>query len=99
MQQVVGVGFLAFALQVFFAALDVDDELHDVVARLDGERIGAGFDARDGGGLRKRPARAVGVHAGDGLDALERVAAVGAVDGGDGATVVDSGHKLSAPRG
>lgn len=70
--------------------------LHDQFDRKaftqDEEFIGAGLDGGDGGDLRQLPAGAVGVYAGDGIDAFKRIVAVGTGDGSDSATAIRTGH-------
>ena len=95
--------FLAFALEVFLTFVRQHDQFYGVSARLDEERVGARLNAGNRGGLGILPLRAVGIHSADGFNAFEGIAAVSAVDGGDGALVTEAGHEESlvgvGPRG
>lgn len=92
MEEVVGVGFLALALEVFFAGVGQHDEAHDLVVLVEEEFVGALFNQGDGGRLGQTPVGVVGVHAADGGHAFQRVEAVGAIDVGDGAAAEVDGH-------
>src|SRR5690606_25460449 len=91
-QQLVGMGRLALRLQVFLLAVAQHHQLHRTAFMRAEKRVGAGLDRGDRRRLRKTPARAVGVDASDGFDLLQRIVAVGAIDGRNRALAERTGH-------